>query len=227
MSRLTDEAKKIQKDEIVSLWKSLGVKYARFEFDCGGDSMNDTTVFLFDENGESISDSVIEEYFYNETYSHVDFYVNSSGDYQGECGHVLIELETEEDFGENNFVYTKDAQSLYTEHHSDNLNLKLHDEDASLINKYIRGFVGNESGLDYVYKPDLFINDSDEIKLNKLKEFIDGSVCRFDFGINHSEGQVNEDYTFSTGEDGIVELTDNTIPIEIIYSVNVYKDSSW
>ena len=97
-------------EKIIKLWKELGVTHIDFEFCCGGDSMNDTTLNIH-KGDEIIENNELETFFDNEVYKRVEFYVNSDGHYQGESGNVLIELNDEGD----DFNFMKSAQSEWCE----------------------------------------------------------------------------------------------------------------
>ena len=92
--------------EVIQLWKENGVDSINFEFDCGGDSMNETTINILDKEGNVIECKEIEDYFDNKIYDKVEFYVNSDGHYIGENGNVYITLE-DEDEEEPYFSYSK------------------------------------------------------------------------------------------------------------------------
>ena len=41
-------------EDIIKKWKEAKISYANFEFNCGGDSMNDTDLIFYDDNGNNI-----------------------------------------------------------------------------------------------------------------------------------------------------------------------------
>ena len=79
-----------EKEKIIQLWKENGVANIDYEFDCGGDSMGETTLNILDKEGELIECKEIEDYFENIIYDNVEFYVNSDGHYLGENGIVQL-----------------------------------------------------------------------------------------------------------------------------------------
>ena len=221
MAKLTDEEKIVLDNKMVELWKSLGISYANFEFSCGGDCMGDTLLVFYDKDGDEISCGELENYFDNQIYESVNFYVDSNGHYQGESGNVRIELDN------NDFNYYKTSESEYTESHQVIFNLKLNDEQTELINKYIRGFAGADTdGFNYIYKPDLLITDSEEAKLDKLKEFIEDAIDYYQPDTHDMEGELDGFYSYSTGEDGIGVLVENTLQIDISYDTRVFRDEN-
>ena len=52
-----------EKEKIIQLWKENGVANIDYEFDCGGDSMGETTLNILDKEGELIECKEIEDYF--------------------------------------------------------------------------------------------------------------------------------------------------------------------
>ena len=58
--------------EIIQLWNELEITHIDFEFTCGGDSMNDTTLNIH-KGDEIIENDVIATYFDNEVYNAVEF----------------------------------------------------------------------------------------------------------------------------------------------------------
>ncbi len=98
------EAKTVdEQTELITLWKKHNIDHVEFDFYCGGDSMGDTTLRIYDKKGQSLNDKIDFERengsswgTYNERiltliedkiYADVEFYVNSDGHYQGEwCG---------------------------------------------------------------------------------------------------------------------------------------------
>ena len=86
----------MEENKIITLWKELGVDYANFEFSCGGDSMNDTSIQIFDDKGSEIDCVEIRDYIDDVIYHKVEFYEASDGHYMGEAGNVEIRLSDDE-----------------------------------------------------------------------------------------------------------------------------------
>ena len=93
-------------ETIIAKWKSLNIKEAIMEFDCGGDSMNDTSWVLKNDKDEEVADTDLVSYLDTEVYKEVQFYENSDGHYIGEFGEVIVTLE---DNGEQ-FFYNKQSR---------------------------------------------------------------------------------------------------------------------
>ncbi len=98
--------------EIVELWKKLGVSKCEASFMCGGDSMNEMSFTYFDKESEEIPEakSELDDYFDDVIYDKVDFYVNSDGHYMGENGVVHIELFEDD---ENDLLYKFLRNGIY------------------------------------------------------------------------------------------------------------------
>ena len=83
------------KEEIIDKWKELNIKSCTMEFSCGGDSMNDYSFTLFNNDNEQVECSELTDYFEEEVFRVIQFYECSDGHYLGEFGNVEITLEGE------------------------------------------------------------------------------------------------------------------------------------
>ena len=162
-------------ERIVQLWKELNVKFVDFEFNCGGDSMGDTTLNIYDKNDEIIDNAEIENYFEDEVYRNVNFYEASDGHYMGESGNVTITLDEENDV----FDYEKSAISEWNEHTDFTEKINLTDEEVDFIEKYVSNFNGDMSEGNYNinYKVDFIQTDElvevEEVLLKKIQDFFE------------------------------------------------------
>jgi hypothetical protein len=209
----------MEKEKIIKLWKELGVEQVIFEFDCGGDSMGSTDWTIETATG-SIHNQEIEDYFDDQVYRNVDFYVNSDGHYQGESGQVIIELAEDDD--EPYFNYSKQAESEFSESITNNVEIKLTEKEAEFIKKNILNFNGDESEINSVFKGDLFLTDEDEAFLGELEEKILNEVQYFE--PEFEEGELEEWFSFNTHEDNLT-IDDNKLIVEVHSRVRVYRDS--
>lgn len=190
-------------EKIIQLWKELKITHIDFEFTCGGDSMNDTTLNIH-KGDEVIENETISTYFDHEVYNRVEFYVNSDGHYMGENGNVLIELNDEGD----EFNYMKSAQSEWCERMTSDVEVELTDEEVTFVKEFVRNINGGESEqANLNYKKDFIIND-------KRKELIDSIGSKVDDACGgftpefEGEGELSDWYSFTTNED---DVTDNEI----------------
>lgn len=162
-------------ERIIKLWKENDVEHIDFEFSCGGDSMNDTTLIIYDTNGDVVNNDELENYFDNEVYHNVNFYEASDGHYMGESGNVHIILNDEE----TDFEYSKDSQSEWCEHTPFTEQINLTDEEVDFIDKYVSDINGNSSEGDYNvnYKVDFIMNDElvevEEKLMDKIKDYFE------------------------------------------------------
>ena len=90
--------------EVIAKMRELGIARVEFEFTCGGDSMNDYDVTLYNKDEEQVNSASLRSYFEDETFNHVQFYEASDGHYMGEAGTVHIEFDEDGD----EFLYSKD-----------------------------------------------------------------------------------------------------------------------
>jgi hypothetical protein len=207
-------------ETIIQLWKQLEVTSVSFIFNCGGDSMNDTSIEINTESGE-ITNDVLHDYIDNVVYNEVEFYVNSDGHYQGESGVVEITLEDEGE-GEE-LVFRKDAQSEWNEQQSDRIYIKLNETEQAFVGKNILNINGEESNLNFVFKGDVFLTDEDELFLEQLEKKIEDEIRNNEPNID--EGELQEYYTFNTEENNLTINEEGCIEIDVNYSVTIYRDS--
>jgi len=212
------EKQKTQVETIIALWKQLEITNVNFNFNCGGDNMNDTDITIHTKNGE-ITNDVIHDYFDVVVYDKVEFYVNSDGHYQGEFGVVEITLEDDDD----DFSYSKSAESEWTEQQSDNVCIKLTSEEQAFVSKNILNLNGDESNFSFVFKGDIFLSDKDEEFLAELETKILVEIR--DNEPNIEEGELQDYYSFNTTENDLTINEEGEIEVDVNYSVTVYRDS--
>ena len=190
-------------EKIIQLWKELEITHIDFEFTCGGDSMNDTTLIIYKDK-ESIENETISTYFDHEVYNRVEFYVNSDGHYMGENGNVLIELNDEGD----EFNYMKSAQSEWCERMTSDVEVELTDEEVAFVKEFVRNINGGESEqANLNYKKDFIINDKRKELIDSIGSKVDDACGGFTPDIE-GEGELSDWYSFTTNED---DVTDNEI----------------
>ena len=209
----------MEKEKIIKLWKELGVEQVIFNFDCGGDNMGNTDWSIETATG-STHNQEIEDYFDDQVYRNVDFYVNSDGHYQGESGQVIIEL-VEDD--EPYFSYSKQAKSEWSEIITNNVEIKLTEKEAEFIKKNILNFNGDESEINSVFNGDLFLTDEDEAFLGELEEKILNELQNFEPEIE--EGELEEWFNYNTHEDNLTINDNNELVVEVHNRVMVFRDS--
>jgi hypothetical protein len=217
----------------IQIWKEKGIVKADFEFQCGGDQMNDTSIMFYNEAGEEVSCPELEDFIDNEIYNRVEFYVNSDGHYQGESGNVYITLEDDEDEEEGaTFVYDKVSESEWSESFSEVGYCELTPEEVEFVKKYIHSFVGGGDGEATNFKADCILNDEDDALLVNLVEKINDFAGSYQF--ENAEGEENEWMTYTTDmEEADIEndydennpslIVDNTIAVNINKSFTIYK----
>jgi hypothetical protein len=160
-------------EKLIEEWKEKGVDRAEFEFSCGGDSMNDTSLVFFDkESKEIIMSNESRETLDNDIYSNVEFYVNSDGHYQGEHGTVLVEFNVEE----NEFNYSKSATEEWSESFSDIITIEITPELHKFCKEYVLEISGESNYLDIEYAKDFYINSEKCKMLEDIKEVINEAI---------------------------------------------------
>lgn len=225
----------------IQLWKENGIVKGDFEFQCGGDQMNDTTLTFYNEKGEEVECEELANYIDGEIYNQVEFYVNSDGHYQGESGNVYITLEEDEDEEDGaTFVYDKESESEWNESFTEVGYCDLTPAEAEFVKDKIHSIVGGGDGEAINYKKDCILTDEDEELLKSISDKIE------DFAINYqmkeSEGEENEWFTYTTDmeesneansdrefeydEDNPTAIIDGQIAILINKSFTIYKSEN-
>lgn len=205
-------------EEIIKLWKELKIQQVEFQFSCGGDSMNDTTLIIVGEK-DNIDNSVISNYFEDEVYNRVEFYEASDGHYQGETGTVYITLEDNED----DFHYNKWSESEWCERHSGQIELELSKEEADFVRDKVLNINGSDGDFTLNYKVDCILSDREEKLVESIEEKILNG-CR-DFEPEDYEGELNDFYTFTTNEEGEITLLGNNLLLNIENEVTVFREN--
>jgi hypothetical protein len=212
--------------EAVQKWNELGINRAEFEFDCGGDSMNDTTINFYDTQDKIIINDDLADYFDDQVYKNVTFYEASDGHYQGERGVVHIELDNEsEDETEHSFIYTKNAESEFNEQFTQTIYIDLTDEQATFITKNVSNINGGDSDrTTFNFSRDFIMTDNDEKVMAELTELIDNTACEYEF--ENAEGEALDWYSYTTNRDSD-ELTieEGKLKLEVSRTFVVYTES--
>ena len=227
----TEELTDLQ--QMIALWKEKGIVRGEFEFNCGGDQMNDTSISFRNEAGEEVESEELTDYFDNEVYNQVEFYVNSDGHYQGEMGNVYIELVEEED-EEPYFSYTKEAESEWNESFTEIDYCTLTPEEAEFVKDKIHSIVGGNDGEAINYKTDCILSNEEEAMIESISRKVDDFATEYQF--KEAEGEENDWFTYTTDigeansdsdveydEDNPTLIKGNTIAVVINKSFTIFK----
>ena len=225
----------------IQLWKENGIVKGDFEFQCGGDQMNDTTLTFYNEKGEEVECEELANYIDGEIYNQVEFYVNSDGHYQGESGNVYITLEEDEDDEDGaTFVYNKESESEWNESFTEVGYCDLTPAEAEFVKDKIHSIVGGGDGEAINYKKDCILTDEDEELLKSIGDKIEDFATNYQ--MKESEGEENEWFTYTTDmeesneansdrefeydEDNPTAIIDGQIAILINKSFTIYKSEN-
>lgn len=193
---------------MLELWKKYNVKYAEFEFSCGGDSMNDEVLRMYDKQNVEIiypaSSELadLEQKIISSIYDNVNFYVNSDGHYIGEYGIVTVQLNEND-----TFEYIKNATSEYIKENMESIDISDIILSYDDILKYISQISGNNHDCMITYSKDFILTEELKTKIanfkealyNKYDNFIpditdDTTTERFDFFTN--DNKLNIFYSY-------------------------------
>jgi hypothetical protein len=207
----------MEMEEVIEIWKREGIDHAEYDFNCGGDSMNDTELRFYKENKAIKETWGLSDYFEDEVYKKVEFYVNSFDNYQGESGTVTIGLNEEED----GFEYEKSSTEEWVETYSDVLKVEITKEQACFLEDYIRDMSGGGWRLDEInYKKDFVLKREHEDMIQKLRD---------EFQNNLEEWAYNQDELSEESESYETSISiikeDEKFFIELEVSCQVYSYS--
>jgi hypothetical protein len=203
------------------LWKQLGVGEVRIPFSCGGDSMNELEVELYDKDDNRITEPVKEvseliSYFESSVYREVEFYEVSDGHYMGESGSVIITMDDET--GE--FEYYKDAEEEWEETFSGTMAYQLSEKQIEVIKKVASINGGWDGERNINYKQDCIITDEEEQILNDMLESIHDNAESFE--VDDTYGEFQDE---STRWESDMEIKDNELLVEVSQRFYVFKSS--
>jgi hypothetical protein len=202
-------------EKLIEEWKEKGVDRAEFEFSCGGDSMNDTSLVFFDkEDKEVIMSNESRETLDNDIYKEVEFYVNSDGHYQGEHGTVLVEFNVEE----NQFNYSKSATEEWTESFTDIVKIEITPELHKFCKEYVLEISGESGYLDIEYAKDFYINLEKLKMLEDIQEIINEAIDDHE-PEDTSAGELEDYVSMSNFE----TIDNNKIKFNYDYRKTVYN----
>lgn len=200
----------------IKQWKEHNIDHVDFEFNCGGDSMGDTTIFIYDKENNIVENSDIESYIEEAVYVNVDFYEVSDGHYMGEQGTVIITLDEDNE----EFSYLKSSEEEYCEHEPFTEKIDLTDEEVNFINKYVADINGNMSEGEYNinYKADFVQTDElvavEEALMKKLQNYFENYEPNLEYLSYWHTMEVN---------DTTLDKENKTIDIEMSFEHYVYR----
>lgn len=211
--------KEVEIADIVKLWKDKKVVMVTMNFSCGGDSMNDTDFIVELEDGTEETDGELVDYFDNAVYQHVEFYENSDGHYEGEAGTVEITLDEDDD----EFFYSKSSTSQWNESDSIDVYIPLTSKESAFIKAHVDNIYGGEDIHTTInYKHDFILTTPMEKLVKKLETRLDEKINNERISLDVEN--LNDWYTFTTNEEGELEIEDNKLTVHLNYSYTEYKD---
>ena len=210
--------------EAIARWKELNLDRAILTFNCGGDSMGDTEWELFDNEDNPVDDSDLVDYFDNEVYNRVDFYVNSDGHYMGENGIVTVTIDEDD---EEDFSYCKEAMSNYEETVTNELVVELTDAELAFVKEYVRDINGGyDEDVNFNYSKDFIMTDEMGELERSIGEKVSEAASEFEPEVY--DGDLNDWYRYDIGEENdTIVIKDNSIVLEITNTIYTESSSEW
>jgi hypothetical protein len=211
--------------ELIKVWKENNIDHVNFNFSCGGDSMDETSIEIFDNDENLVENSEISNYLDNEIYNRVDFYEASDGHYMGENGVVEITLIEDDGDEEPYLSYNKQSTSEWYETFYETTKFTLTDEETKFVSDYVLNINGGDDGDTINYKTDCILTDEEEAIANKLQEKLCAFAQELDIECD-SDSLDNFTYTTNSEESNLTELTlvGNELTLIVSKSGYVYKD---
>jgi len=207
--------------QIIDEWLENKISKAEFEFSCGGDSMNDTQIYLYDKEGKTVKNNNIEYFIDDEIYGRVRFYEASDGHYLGEFGKVIIVLNE----NKTDFIFEKISSQEFNEEKSVTILIDLTDLEKSFLSENIKLIIGTsetviENSLtNLIWKKDKILTKNDEDIINSVFNKFINKLNNFPIYLEDNESL-----------DGLVrgegELSDNELEIKLEYNIHkIIKES--
>ncbi len=206
----------MEKEQAIALWNDKGIVRAEMEFYCGGDEMGDYSFVYFNADDEVVECKELDDFFDRAVFDRVDFYVNSDGHYMGESGVVHIELEDEEEYGEEiDFTYSKSAQSEWQETITNTLTIHLTDEQIAYLKEYVSSFNGGvDEFTNFNYSKDFIMTDEHERIEKEIANILDNTTSGYtpqtDNEVNDWYSYQNEEPMFNEHNELLVEMNNET-----------------
>ena len=209
------------KEEAIALWKEQGIERVEMEFYCGGDEMGDYSFRYYNADDVEL-DEVKElfDYFDEEVFKKIDFYVNSDGHYMGESGSVHITID-DSDNEDIDFDYVKSAQSEWNESLTNTLSVTLNEEQINYVKEFISSINGgSDENTQFNYSKDFIMTDEHERIEKEIGTIIDDITSDYE---PDTENEVGEWFNYQNEEPMFDD--DNTLLIEINNETTLYRDS--
>jgi hypothetical protein len=209
-------------EELIEKWKQFNIDRAKFEFTCGGDSMNNTELVFYDKDNNEVEVDFNDE-IENEIYDNITFYDSSDGHYQGEAGTVTVTL-VEEEGEEPCFQFDKDAQSEYSESYTDRIQIEFSKEQYDYLEKHVEDIKDNYSidAIVFAYKIDFFVSPEKELIEKSIMEIIKQTCDDHEYEYSGNGELEDSDYY---DVNNIEFLGDNKINLDLNYRVTEYATS--
>ena len=211
------------KNEAIALWKEQGIERVEMDFYCGGDEMGDYSFRYFNADDVEL-DEVKElfDYFDEEVFKHIDFYVNSDGHYMGESGSVHITLDDLElDDADIDFDYVKSAQSEWNESLTNTLSVTLNEEQINYVKEFVSSFNGgSDEFTQFNYSKDFIMTDEHERIEIEIGDIINDITTDYE---PDTENEVGEWFNYQNEEPMFDD--DNTLLVEMNNESTIYRDS--
>lgn len=205
----------------VKLWKENKIKECIMEFSCGGDSMNDYDFAFYNKKNKPVQCQELKDFFEDEVFKRVEFYVNSDGHYIGEFGDVRITLNDEDEF-----EYEKSSKSEWSERYSEKIPIGITPEEAKFLNEKVDNMNGGDGEKNINYKIDCIVTDEEEEMVDNILGRID-DVCE-NHEFSESEGEPEDIYTWSTDEDGGgIEIKGDNLYVDVSRSFMITKEEDY
>ena len=202
----------------VKLWKENKIKECVMEFSCGGDSMNDYDFVFYNNKNKPVQCQELKDFFEDEVFKRVEFYVNSDGHYIGEYGEVLIMLNDEDEF-----EYEKSSKSEWSESYNEEIPIGITPEEAKFLKEKVDNMNGGDNEKNINYKIDCIITDEEEEMVDNILDRIDDVCENHEFA--NEEGEPDEFYRWTTNEDGDnIEIKGENIYVSVSRNFTIIKE---
>ena len=166
----------METNEAIQLWKERNIQRCEMGFNAGGDDMGEYTFTFYGENDVEVKDDDLKDFFDDEVFEKVHFYVNNEGEY----GTVFITLE-DEAFDYNKTSWTDESETI-----TEPSDIELTPEEVALLRDKIErfSFTSDESPV-YTYYKDCILSEKEMETLKAFEVRVSEYAEDYEFATSH------------------------------------------
>ncbi len=176
----------METNEAIQLWKERNIQRCEMEFNSGGDDMGEFTFTFYGEKDVEVKNNDdLRDFFENEVFEKVNFYVDNEGEY----GTVTITLDNED---ETLFIYSKTSWTDESESITELSDIELTPEEVALLRDKIKRFIfTSDEPSFYTYYKDCILSEKEMETLKAFEERVSEYAEDYEFDTSHDSCNDN------------------------------------